>query len=126
MVPLVSQGVHIVSVYPTSQGNVNSCLTPTCYQPHLLISLYRKVVPGCPGLQSQHPICYAWNEDPTPGCPHYGCRFEHICYLCSKDVRVQNKGHKSNPLPSSHLGQINKATKACLLLLTNHPSISKR
>ena len=90
--------------------------------------LTRKVVPGHPGLQSQHPICYAWNEDPTPGCPHHGCRFEHIhvCYLCSKDVRVQNKGQKSNPLPSSHLGQTNKATKACLLLLTNHPSISKR
>ena len=56
-----------------------------------------KAAPGRSGLQ--RPICYAWNEDPAPGCPHRGCRFEHICYLCSKDVRVQNKGHKATNCP---------------------------
>ena len=44
-----------------------------------------KVVPGHP---SQRPVCFAWKEDPAPGCPRRGCRYEHICYLCSKDARV--------------------------------------
>ena len=56
-----------------------------------------KAAPGRPG--PQRPICYTWNEDPAPGCPHRDCRFEHICYLCSKDVRVQNKGHKAIHCP---------------------------
>ena len=49
---------------------------------------------GAPERPSQRPICFAWNKDPAPGCPRLGCRYEHICYLCYKDARVQNKGHK--------------------------------
>ena len=48
-----------------------------------------------PGRLARRPICFLWNEDPNPGCPRRGCRFEHSCYLCSKDSNVQNKNHKA-------------------------------
>ena len=58
-----------------------------------------KVVPGRPSLQNQCPICYAWNKDPAPGYPRRGCRYEHICYLCSKDARIQNQRLKAIHCP---------------------------
>lgn len=45
--------------------------------------------------QGRRPICFDWNENPAPGCPHPSCRFEHSCYYCTRNPAVREKGHKA-------------------------------
>ena len=51
--------------------------------------------PQVSSSQGQHPICFDWNENPAPGCPHSSCRFEHSCYYCTQNPAVREKGHKA-------------------------------
>ena len=48
---------------------------------------------------NRRPICFAWNEDPSAGCPHKNCKFEHICYICVRDPSIHNKNHKAVRCP---------------------------
>ena len=41
------------------------------------------------------PVCYEWNFNPDPVCPHPGCKYRHICIYCSNDARVTDKEHKA-------------------------------
>lgn len=41
------------------------------------------------------PVCYEWNFNPDPVCPHPGCKYRHICIYCSNDARVADKEHKA-------------------------------
>ena len=53
-----------------------------------------------PSLPFRRPVCYDWNEDPAPGCPRRGCKFEHICYLCVRDANVKDRNHKAVLCPN--------------------------
>ena len=50
-------------------------------------------------------ICLAWNENPSPGCPHRQCKFEHICYRCVNAKGVVNKRHKAIFCPNKETRQ---------------------
>jgi len=50
-------------------------------------------------------ICLAWNETPSPGCPHRSCKFEHICYRCVNAPRIVNKHHKAIFCPNKETRQ---------------------
>ena len=45
--------------------------------------------------QGRRPLCFDWNETPTPGCPHPSCRFEHSCYYCARNPNAKEKAHKA-------------------------------
>ena len=49
-----------------------------------------------PLAPSRRPICFAWNKDPSLGCSHRNCKFEHICYVCVRDPSIHNKNHKAH------------------------------
>ena len=38
---------------------------------------------GASPLAKKSPICLEWNNSPSPGCPHPGCHYTHICYRCA-------------------------------------------
>lgn len=84
--------IHCFSV---SHKSIECELSPDIHTP----SPSRTSTPGRPFSQSQRPICFSWNEEPGPGCARRTCRFEHSCYLCSKDNSVQNKNHKAIHCP---------------------------
>jgi len=50
-------------------------------------------------------ICLAWNENPSPGCPHRSCKFEHICYRCVNAPGIANKRHKAIFCPNKETRQ---------------------
>ena len=33
-------------------------------------------------------ICYEWNHSPSQTCPFPACRYQHICWYCSKDPQA--------------------------------------
>ena len=43
----------------------------------------------------KRPICLEWNDSPSPGCPHPGCRYDHTCYRCAHNPNEFNKNHKA-------------------------------
>ena len=56
--------------------------------------------PSCLSLPFHHPVCYDWNEDPSPGCQRRGCKFDHICYLCIRDPNIKDCNHKAVHCPN--------------------------
>ena len=41
------------------------------------------------------PICLKWTEDPSEGCPHLNCRYEHVCYHCINIPAITDNHHKA-------------------------------
>ena len=46
------------------------------------------------------PICLEWNEDPSEGCPHLNCRYEHVCYRCINIPAITDNRHKAIHCPN--------------------------
>ena len=44
-------------------------------------------------------VCYEWNHNPSPSCPFPGCKYQHICWFCSRDPQVTDKAHKAMHCP---------------------------
>ena len=47
------------------------------------------------------PICLEWNEDPSEGCPHQNCRYEHVCYRCINIPAITDNRHKAIRCPKT-------------------------
>lgn len=46
------------------------------------------------------PICLEWNENPSAGCPHIGCRYDHVCYRCVHNPSIKENNHKAIRCPN--------------------------
>lgn len=53
--------------------------------------------------QSSRKICFRWNESPNPQCTFPNCKFEHICYICSRDPANTDLSHKAINCPQHPL-----------------------
>lgn len=40
-------------------------------------------------------ICYEWNHSPSSTCPFPACKYQHICWHCSKDPQAADISHKA-------------------------------
>ena len=40
-------------------------------------------------------VCYSWNHSPEPNCAFPGCKYQHVCLYCAKDLQATNKEHKA-------------------------------
>lgn len=40
-------------------------------------------------------ICYEWNHSPSPTCPFPACKYQHVCWYCSKDPQAADISHKA-------------------------------
>ena len=40
-------------------------------------------------------VCYEWNHNPSPVCSFPNCKYQHICWYCSRDPQVTSKDHKA-------------------------------
>ena len=40
-------------------------------------------------------VCYEWNHNPSPTCPFPNCRYQHICWYCSRDPDAASAEHKA-------------------------------
>ena len=41
------------------------------------------------------PICLDWNDNPN-GCTRTACQYDHTCYRCVHNPRIQDKHHKAS------------------------------
>ena len=40
-------------------------------------------------------VCYKWNHNPSPTCPFPNCKYQHICWYCSRDLMAVKKDHET-------------------------------
>ena len=57
---------------------------------------------------TQRPICYQWNDTPSPTCTYRNCRYDHVCYICANSPTARNLDHKALfcPFKSTDRGAI--------------------
>ena len=46
------------------------------------------------------PICLEWNKDPSEGCRHLNCRYEHVCNHCINVPAISENRYKAIRCPN--------------------------
>jgi len=44
---------------------------------------------------TQRPLCYQWNDTPSPTCIYCNCGYDHVCYICANSPTARNLDHNA-------------------------------
>ena len=100
------------------QSTTHSSTTQFTRQPYKFQQMektYRSQLPPAITQPRIAPICLDWNENPTAGCSHLNCRYDHTCYRCIHTPGIPDKHHKAIYCP-------HKGKKSSTAFFTKHQS----
>ena len=100
------------------QSTTHSSTTQFTRQPYKIQQTektYRSQLPPTITQPRIAPICLDWNKNPTAGCSHLNCRYNHTCYRCIHTPGIPDKHHKAIYCP-------HKGKKSSTAFFTKHQS----